>query len=141
MFANAVPGADARVTYAWQQGLDGDGVTVAVVDTDIDATQPDLADRIAPDGADLTQPDGCPDGIPNHGTQVAGVVAADRDNATGIAGVAPAAKILPVRALDNCGGGSRDWVVQGLTYAADQGAPIVVGSFAGDPNADPATKA
>jgi hypothetical protein len=140
MFGKAVAGADARVTAAWDDGWDGTGVTVAVVDTAIEQSQPDLAGQLEPEYVVPGYVECDSTTIPDHGTQVAGVVAALRDNGTDISGVAPAAKILPVRALDNCGGGSRDWVVQGLDYAATN-APIVVGSFASDPLASADDKA
>ncbi|RQH07784.1 S8 family serine peptidase [Paraburkholderia dinghuensis] len=72
-------------------------------------------------------------GIPWHGTHVAGIAAAQTNNGVGVAGVAPEAKILPVRSLGTCGTGSLADVADGITWA-------VGGTLPGVPvNANPAT--
>jgi subtilisin family serine protease len=131
--------ADIDAQAAWQQtaGADLSGVTVAVVDQSVDSTHEDLADHVlaargndfAPAGTNC----GPPLGATDHGTAVAGVVAATRGNGLDIAGVASGASILPVRALNDCGDGTLDSILNGFGYAADHGADIVVGSFATDP--------
>src|SRR5690606_26597046 len=85
----------------------GTGAVVAVVDTGVDLKQPDLAGRLLPGATftgcagtrpcgngDFRGPDGTNDGD-EHGTRVAGIVAAVANNGIGVAGVAPGAKILP----------------------------------------------
>src|SRR3954465_4109526 len=74
----------------------GAGATVAVVDTGIDASHPDLAGRILP-GYDFVDGDSTPQDGNGHGTHVSGIVAADADNGIGVDSVAPGASILPVR--------------------------------------------
>src|SRR5207237_47786 len=84
---------------AWRLAL-GTGVTVAVLDSGVDAAHPDLAGRVLP-GADFV--DGSTDGrvdFVGHGTTVAGLIAGRNDDGAGVVGVAPEAKILPVRVLD-----------------------------------------
>jgi subtilisin family serine protease len=108
-------------------------VTVAVADTRLDVHQPDLVDRLSTEPAGPDVPGCNASKPPDHGTAVAGVVAAEADNGIGIAGVAPNARILPVPALDDCGGGSLDTVLSAFDYAAAHGAQIVVASFSTDP--------
>ena len=91
--------ADMDVTEAWDLST-GAGQTVAVVDTGVDRTHPDLAGQSSAATTSSTttatrrlRPD---DG---HGTHVAGTIAAARDNGKGVAGVAPDSILVPLRAL------------------------------------------
>ncbi len=81
---------------AWHRS-NGSGVTVAVIDTGVDASHPDLGNVLR--GHDFVDNDSHPQDLNGHGTFVAGVIAATRGNDRGIAG-ASRATILPVRALD-----------------------------------------
>jgi len=92
-----------NVPGAWRAGATGGGQVIAVVDTGVDLTHPDLQGRLLKgeaflSGLDLETAGACPvmdrDG---HGTAVAGIAAAAAGNGIGVAGVAPDAKILPVR--------------------------------------------
>jgi subtilisin len=92
-------------------GSDGSGVGVAVLDTGVDLSHPDLAgtiDAFSAFGSSCQDDQG-------HGTHVAGTIAA-RDNTIGVIGVAPAATIYCVKVLDNTGGGSDDTVMAGLEW-------------------------
>lgn len=107
---------------------EGGGITVAVVDTGVASAHPDLLGRVLPGHEFLgggtidrdvpAMTDNC-----GHGTHVAGTIAANPNNNIGVAGVAPAVKILPVRVL-NCGGWSSD-VAKGITWAANHGARVI----------------
>ncbi len=70
-----------------------------------------------------------------HGTHVAGTIAAVANNGKGIAGVAFGAKIMPVKGLDQTGGGSVDDLVKTILYAADNGATVINASWGGFANA------
>lgn len=136
---------DIDIQKAWQVSSGGD-VTVAVVDQEIDVNHADLNANIAPGGADFTTPDGCkvttPTGLEDHGTYMAGIVAAERDNGYGIAGVAPEARILPLQAVNNCGESNEVWLTEALTRAGQLGAPIAVAAFGTFPGRlDDATEA
>ena len=118
----------------------GAGALVAVVDTGVDLGHPDLAANIVGAGADFVEPAGTctgnkrqgrtcvQDGAQDkngHGTHVAGIIAAATNNGVGVAGVAPGARILPVRVLDAEGSGTSDQIAAGVRYAADQGADVI----------------
>ncbi|MEA2201689.1 MAG: thermitase, partial [Solirubrobacteraceae bacterium] len=104
--------------------------TVAILDTGVDASHPDLAGQLAP-GTSIVDPssDGTTD--PNgHGTWMAGIVAAATDNGTGIAGIGYAGvKVMPVTVLGAGGTGSDGDIINGVIYAADHGANVILMSF------------
>jgi type VII secretion-associated serine protease mycosin len=99
----------------------GKGVTVAVLDTGVEARIPDLAGAVLP-GTDGAGGDGRTDVDtdvpPGHGTAMAGLIAS-RGRGTGFVGVAPQAKILPVVAHDS------DLLVAGIRFAVDHGAKVI----------------
>lgn len=110
-----------------------DDVIIAVVDTGVDADHPAFGDRVMPQ-LDLTgdDEDGDPQG---HGTHVAGTAAGGRvDCGRGPSsiGVAPGARILPIRVLDAEGSGTVGDVVAGIRTAADRGATVINLSLGGD---------
>ena len=106
-------------------------VVVAVIDTGVDAGHPDLVGVVLRGVTILkAQSQGCSaDAIGtddnSHGTHVAGIIAANANNSIGIAGVAPNALILPIKALDCTGSGSISDIAQAITYAVDHGARII----------------
>ncbi|WP_433295476.1 S8 family serine peptidase [Actinoplanes sp. CA-030573] len=113
-----------RTDKAWSRST-GKGVTVAVVDTGVDSSHPELAGQVLPGGDFITGTEG-PSIDPNgHGTHVAGVIAAAAGNGQGIAGVAPDARILPVRVLGANGSGYLSDVANGIVYAAGRGADVI----------------
>jgi serine protease len=133
-----------RAEPAWRTST-GAGAVVAVVDTGVDFAHPDLranllqgatftgcAKGAAPCGnGDFRGPDGNND-ADEHGTHVAGIVAADADNGIGVAGVAPDAKILPVKVLEN-GSGAFEEIAAGIRWSVDHGADVVNMSLGGLP--------
>jgi serine protease len=113
-----------NVPTAWRTST-GAGVTVAVVDTGVDVTHPDLAGQVLP-GADLVAGTTGVSADPNgHGTHVAGTIAAAAGNGIGVAGIAADARILPVRVLGSDGSGMMSTVASGITWAADHGAQVI----------------
>src|SRR4051794_271767 len=116
--------ATMNVPAAWQQST-GSGVTVAVLDTGVDAAHPDLAGQVLP-GIDLvTGTSGVSSDPHGHGTHVAGTIAAAAGNGVGVAGIAPGARVLPVRVMDATGTGTMSTVATGITWAADHGARVI----------------
>lgn len=102
--------------------------TVAVVDTGV-AAHVDLgSNRLA--GRDFVDPGTSATDPNGHGTHVAGIVAAIANNRRGVAGLAPHARILPVRVLDADGSGTTDVIARGVVWATDQGAQVINMSLA-----------
>jgi subtilisin family serine protease len=108
----------------------GAGAVVAVVDTGIDAAHPDLQGRVLA-GHDLVDNDATPQDGQGHGTHVSGIIAADANNGVGVDSVAPGAKILPVRVLDDNGSGSSAAVAAGIDWATSHGADVINLSLGG----------
>jgi type VII secretion-associated serine protease mycosin len=123
-----------RVSYeqTWP-ATQGAGVIVAVVDTGVRGDHQDLAGSVIPGIDYVSGTDGRidPDG---HGTHVAGIIAAHVNNGVGIAGAAPAVKIMPVRVLGPGGSGSSSNVALGIIWAVDHGARVVNLSLGGGPS-------
>lgn len=128
----AGPGVD--VASAWNRTR-GAGETIAVLDTGVDLTHPDLAGNLVP-GWDFVSNDSIPDDYNYHGTHVAGIAAAVAENGLGIAGVAPASKVMPVRVLDGDGQGHTADIAPAIQWAADQSAGVINMSLSGPPDAD-----
>nr|WP_315613865.1 S8 family serine peptidase [Alkalihalobacillus sp. MEB130] len=116
---------------AWEAGFTGEGVKVAIIDTGVDYTHPDLAENFGDyKGWDFVDnnddPQETPVGDPrggstNHGTHVAGTVAANG----GIKGVAPDATLLAYRVLGPGGSGTTENVIAGIERAVQDGADIM----------------
>ncbi|GAW28894.1 S8 family peptidase [Carboxydocella sp. ULO1] len=108
-------------------------VTVAVVDTGVDYTHPDLKDRVDTEyDRDLVNNDDDAMDDEGHGTHVAGIIAA-AINGRGISGVSGPAniRILPVKVLNAWGSGSVFDIAEGIRYAADRGAAVINMSLGG----------
>jgi len=114
----------------------GAGVTVAVVDSGVDGDNVHLQGALVPgftSFGDASVP--ADDDVAAHGTAVAGLIAARRIEGSGVVGIAPEAKIMPVRAFESApesGQSSRELVapsvasiVAGIRWAADHGAQII----------------
>ncbi|MEZ5586837.1 MAG: S8 family serine peptidase [Sedimenticolaceae bacterium] len=115
---------------AWQVA-DGQGVTVAVLDTGVYANHPDLSGQVLSGWNTVSNNTDTAD-INNHGTWVAGVVAAKVNNFTGGASVAPGARILPIRITnDSAGWAYFSDMAEGITWAADHGARVANLSYGG----------
>jgi predicted CXXCH cytochrome family protein len=132
-----------------------------VADSGVDTNHPDLADRIWQNagevGIDVNGNDLRNNGIDDdnngyvddwqgwntvdasndvqdklgHGTHLAGIIGAAVDNSIGIAGIAPNARLMPIKAIDSTGTGSYSQVAEGIVYATDMGARIINLGFSG----------
>jgi subtilisin family serine protease len=109
---------------AWDVTQGSSSTVIAIVDTGIQQSHPDLSSKIVA-GYDYVDNDSNPEDGNGHGTHVAGTSAAITNNSTGGAGGCPNCKLMPVRVLDNNGSGTLDAVANGITYAADHGAKVI----------------
>jgi subtilisin family serine protease len=123
-------GADIGAPAAWGVTTGNASVKVAVVDSGVDRTHPDLFANLTP-GYDYAYDDADPTDYAGHGTHVAGIIAARGNNGTGVTGVAWQTSLIPVQALDAEGEGSTSDIVAAYAYAAWKGARIVNASFGG----------
>jgi subtilisin family serine protease len=143
---------------AWDRTA-GEGITVAIVDTGIDRTHPDLAanvwenpgetpgngldddgngfvddawgwDFVGP-ASTQAKPDADPRDGHGHGTHVAGTVAAVGNNGIGVVGVAWKARVMAVKGLDDWGYGYDSQLAAAIVYAADSGADVINASWGG----------
>ncbi len=146
------PGADIDAPDAWEITTGDRSVRVAVIDTGLDLTHPDLAANVwsNPDerpgngvdddgdgyvddvsGWDWVQGDATPTDGHGHGTHVGGIIGAVGNNATGVAGIAWQSSLMALRVLDAQGSGTVADAVRAYAYAARAGARVANLSFGG----------
>lgn len=117
----------------------GAGVNVAVLDTGIFASHPDLTGRVVT-GASFVDYNTSSSDDHGHGTHVAGTIGAT-DNTIGVVGVAPSATLIPVKVLDRNGSGNYSWIVAGINWAVANGAKVInmsLGGSVSDPSLETA---
>lgn len=134
-----------NVPAVWDSSS-GEGQLIAIIDTGVDWYHPDLVeniwineDEIAGNGQDndgngfrddihgwdFVNNDNNPNDDNSHGTHVAGIAAASTNNAIGIAGIAPGAKIMPIKVLQSSGRGNTSDLAAGINYAVQNGATVI----------------
>lgn len=127
------------VEEGWSNA-DGTGVVVAVIDTGVafaDAANgrfrqvQDLAGNDFVGGYDFVDDDENPFDEHGHGTHVAGTIAQTTNNGYGVTGVAPRARIMPIRVLDAAGRGNTADIAESIRWAADNGADVINMSLGG----------
>lgn len=119
-----------RAPQGWEMSTGSSSVTIAIVDTGIDLTHPDLAGKLA-GGIDIVNGDSTPQDDNGHGTHVAGIAAALSNNGAGVAGVSWGARLMPIKVLNAAGNGTYAGVADGIIWAADHGAQIINLSLGG----------
>jgi subtilisin family serine protease len=110
---------------AWEKITDVNNLVVAIVDTGVDFDHPDLKESLLP-GKNIINPDIAPIDDNGHGTNVAGILGALGNNKKGISGLLWTSKILPIKALNKEGIGTDYQVGEGIRYAVDEGAKVIV---------------
>jgi subtilisin family serine protease len=147
---SGIPDADIDAPEAWDIETGSPDVVIAIIDSGIDYTHPDLAAKIWNNtdeipgngidddhngfiddvkGWDFYHNDSDPKDGHGHGTMCAGVAGASSDNGIGIAGVAWSCKIMPVEIADENWASSGALAAKGIRYAADNGADVISMSF------------
>ena len=125
---------------AWDLTMGDESVVVAVVDTGVDLTHPDLRDRLT-SGTSFVEGSQGPLDDNGHGTHVAGIIAASANNGVGVAGVAPLVRIMPVKVLKNDRFGRLSDIVSGIAWAVDHGADVINLSLGSDEDKNGHSKA
>ena len=138
--------ADIDVSAAWDISQGDPQIVIAIVDEGVELDHEDLDGKIA---SDYTAISGFPrdqDANPNnswdaHGTNVAGIAAAETNNGQGVAGVCPNCSLMPIQiaysATSSSGWTTQDsWIANGLTWAVDNGADVLSNSWGGGSPSD-----
>lgn len=138
-----------KADLAWETSTGDANQVIAILDTGVDWQHPDLVNKIwaNPDetlnnadsdgngyaddirGWDFINNDNNPMDDNSHGTHVAGIAGAEANNGIGITGVSWGARIIPVKILQSSGSGNAATIVQGINYAATNGATVINMSF------------
>jgi len=120
--------AKIQAPQAWDLSKGSQQVVIAVIDSGVDPSHPDLQPKLVPGWNVLNGTANWADDN-GHGTAVAGTAAAATNNAVGVAGVAWDCRIMPVKAAGNNGYASSSTLYNGLVWAADHGAKVANLSF------------
>jgi len=128
-FGNQWGMAKVQAPEAWDVTTGSPNINIAILDTGVDLDHPDLASKIVANinfSSSVTVDD-----VRGHGTHVAGIAAAITDNGLGVAGLGYDATIMNVKVLGDDGFGYYSWIVQGVIWAADNGAEVINMSLGG----------
>ncbi|GAB4300437.1 MAG: hypothetical protein Kow0090_15940 [Myxococcota bacterium] len=134
---DALAMADIRAVWAWDVNIGDAESIVAVIDSGVDCTHPELEDKcLSPYNAITDEPNGQPpapgeDPSGGHGTAVAGIVAAPIDG-VGVAGVCPNCSIVPIRLVDSGYYLTDYMILQAFKHAVDSGAGVINNSWGPD---------
>ena len=128
--------ADIKAPAGWEETKGTAETVIAIIDSGIDFEHPDLKNKIISPGHDFANDDGDATDDNGHGTYVAGIAAADTNNNEGIAGVGWNCKILPVKVTDAEGSAWYDDLIDGILWAADNGAHVINLSLGGEESDD-----
>jgi len=102
--------------FAWKQGIRGANVAVAVLDTGISTTHPDLSGKYTL-GKSFVPNNSSYEDDQGHGSNVSGIIAASLNNGSGGSGIAPSSTIVPVKVMNSAGSGTTATITQGVRYA------------------------
>lgn len=130
-------GFDSNAPQAWDdsQGFGQPDVIIAIIDSGVNYNHADLNDNMVT-GYDYGSNDTNPMDTNGHGTQCAGVAAAETNNGIGVAGVAGGCKIMPLKAMNNSGDLTFTAITNCITHAADNGAHVISLSLGAENNTD-----
>lgn len=127
--------AQIRIPDSWNRSVGSTAITIAILDTGVDATHEDLKDANILSGYNFLENRQILKGENSddngHGTLVAGVIAAVPNNQIGIAGAVWNTSILPVKVLNSNGEGTAEDLAKGIIWATDKGAKVINLSLGG----------
>ena len=123
MFGDQLWAHSIDLPAAWSVTRGSSAITIAVVDSGVSRSHPDLQGKLL-QGHDFLDGDDNPEDEIGHGTAIAGIVAAIGDNSVGIAGVALESRVLPVK-VGSADGAPISVLAQGVIWAVDQGADVI----------------
>lgn len=121
-----VADADLDLPAAWAIHTGSADVTIAIIDTGVSASHPDLVPKLVPGRNTINDSSNADDSwLISHGSHCAGIAAAASNNGIGVAGVSWGARIMPVKVLTTIGSGTEGDVAEGIAWAADHGAHVL----------------
>ena len=118
-----IPDCDMDTDLAWDITTGDEDVIIAILDTGI-ASHMEFGDRLLP-GWNVMNNNGNTNDVFGHGTQCAGIAAAQGNNGIGVAGIAWDARLMPVKVLTDGGSGDQVTLANGIQYATDNGASVI----------------
>jgi thermitase len=121
--AKGTAGADVSMPAAWNVTTGKDDVIIAILDTGIDDTHPDLKGKVIKH-IKISDTESAKD-VHGHGTHVAGVAAGLTNNGIGVAGTCPKCKLLNVKVMGDNGQGRTSWITEGINAAVAEGADVI----------------
>ena len=119
-----------RAPQGWDVSIGSPAVVIAIIDTGVDLTHPDLAPKMVA-GFDFVNNDNIAQDDNGHGSHVAGIAAASSNNGVGVSGVSWGAKIMPIKVLSASASGTFANAAEGIVWAANNGAHIINLSLGG----------
>ena len=119
-----------RTNAAWDLTAGSSSVVIAVLDTGVDLSQPDLEGKLVA-GYNVVSGSADPTDDNGHGTWAAGVAGAASNNSIGVASYCWRCSLMPVKVLGADGSGTMSNVATGITWASDHGARVISMSLAG----------
>lgn len=120
-----LPDADIDAPEAWDLHTGSPDTIVAIIDTGISLSHPDLNTKFVPGWNTIDNNSNHDDSwLISHGTHCAGIAAASSDNAIGVAGVSWGSSLMGVKVLNAFGGGTETDIAEGIVWAADHGATV-----------------
>ena len=126
-----IPAQAINADKLWSKGIDGRGVTVAILDSGIDKNHPDLAGKVIGE-KNFVEDEATADDLLGHGTMVAGIIAGSGAASNGkYKGIAPGASLLNVKVINSKGDGRISDIIAGIEWALYNGADVMSLSLGG----------